>query len=242
VSKLLRIGEVARAAGLTVRTLHHYDEIGLLTPSHRTAAGYRLYDGRDVVRLQQIVSLRQLGLTLDEIRDFLARPDASAKRVVTLHLSRLREQLERQHALVRRLETLEARLGAAEDVSVDEFLFTIEAITMYEKYFTPEQRERLAERERAVGRERIEQVQQEWPALIARVREEMAKGTDPGDPIVAQLAAQWMALVEEFTGGDAGLARSVGRLYQEEPAARQYTGLDAEIMDYIARARAASAG
>ncbi len=238
--KPLRVGELAKRTGLTVRTLHHYDGIGLLSPSHRTAAGYRLYDAKDVVRLQQIVSLRQLGLSLEEIREFLARPGTSAKQVVTLHRGVERQQLERQQSLVRRLEALEERLGAAEAVSVDEFLFAIEAITMYEKYFTPEQREQLAERGRAVGQERIQQVQQEWPALIARLREEMAKGTDPADPVVAQLATRWLALVEEFTGGDAGLARSVGRLYQEEPAMRQSTGIDAEIMDYIARARAAS--
>jgi MerR family transcriptional regulator, thiopeptide resistance regulator len=62
-----RIGEVAAATGLTVRTLHHYDEIGLLRPSARSDAGYRLYSDGDVRRLYRIVAFRRLGLALDEI-------------------------------------------------------------------------------------------------------------------------------------------------------------------------------
>src|SRR3569623_379879 len=66
-----RIGEVAAATGLTVRTLHHYDEIGLLAPSGRTEAGYRLYSDGDVRRLYRIVALRRLGLALGEIAPLL---------------------------------------------------------------------------------------------------------------------------------------------------------------------------
>ncbi|MEA2488332.1 MAG: hypothetical protein QOH21_124, partial [Acidobacteriota bacterium] len=56
-----KIGELAKRTGVSVRTLHHYDEIGLLTPSHRTESGHRLYGREEVIRLQQIVSLRQVG-------------------------------------------------------------------------------------------------------------------------------------------------------------------------------------
>ena len=61
------VGELARLTGITVRALHHYDEIGLVVPSQRTAAGYRLYDDADVIRLQQVLLFRELGLPLDEI-------------------------------------------------------------------------------------------------------------------------------------------------------------------------------
>ncbi len=63
--RLLRIGELARRTGLSVRALHHYDAIGLLVPSARTDAGHRRYTAEDVARLQQIASLRALGLPLD---------------------------------------------------------------------------------------------------------------------------------------------------------------------------------
>ncbi len=61
------VGELARLTGVTVRALHHYDERGLLPPSARTSAGYRLYDDRDVLRLQQILLFRELGMPLEDI-------------------------------------------------------------------------------------------------------------------------------------------------------------------------------
>ncbi|MGC5020284.1 MerR family transcriptional regulator [Micromonospora sp. DT47] len=70
------VGQVAKAARVTVRTLHHYDEIGLLSPSGRTAAGYRRYDDADLERLQHIRYYRELGFPLDEIAAILDDPGA----------------------------------------------------------------------------------------------------------------------------------------------------------------------
>ena len=108
---------------------------------------------------------------------------------------------------------------------------------MFEKHFSKEQLNQLEERRKAVGEARIREVEAEWPRLIAAVREEMQAGTDPKDPRVQELAARWQALVEEFTGGDAGIARGVASVYRHEPQARQKTGLDAEIMEYVRRAQ-----
>ena len=73
----LKVGELAKRTGLTIRTLHHYDEIGLLKPSGHTESGHRLYTADDIARLQQVISLRQLGFSLEEVRDCLDRPDFS---------------------------------------------------------------------------------------------------------------------------------------------------------------------
>ena len=100
----LKVGELARRTGLTIRTLHHYDEIGLLRPSLHTEAGHRLYTADDVARLQQVVSLRQLGFSLEQVRDCLDRPGFSPVEVIRLHLARLREQIELQRQLGERLE------------------------------------------------------------------------------------------------------------------------------------------
>lgn len=76
-SPAMKVGELAKKTGVSVRTLHYYDEIGLLEPSCHTEAGYRLYTTSDIVRLQQIKSLQQLGFSLEEIRECLERPDFS---------------------------------------------------------------------------------------------------------------------------------------------------------------------
>ncbi len=70
----MTVGEVARRAGLTVRTLHHYDEIGLVVPERRTEAGYRLYGHREVERLQEVLFFRELGFGLDAIKEIVDRP------------------------------------------------------------------------------------------------------------------------------------------------------------------------
>ena len=238
--RLWKVGELAKQTGLTVRALHHYDEIGLLTPSRRSASGYRLYDGDDIARLLQILSLRQLGFSLDEIRESLAKPELSLPRVLELHIARLRDGIELQRRLCSRLETVAARLRSSEVVSVEDFLATMEAMNMFEKYYTQEQLQQLEERRKTLGEERIREVEQEWPRLIAEVRAEMDKGTDPASETMQRLSRRWMELVHEFTGGDPGITRSLGNLYQGEPSAQQQTGLDPGVFAYVQQAVAAS--
>ena len=121
----MKVGELARRTGLTVRTLHHYDEIGLLKPSLHTGAGHRLYTAIDVARLQQVLSLRQLGFSLDEIREFLQRPEFAPLKVIDLHLARLHEQIELQRQLKDRLELVANHLRMVGEVSTEEFFRTV---------------------------------------------------------------------------------------------------------------------
>ena len=230
---MLKVGQLARRTGLTVRTLHHWDEIGLLRPSHRTASGHRLYDDGDVVRLQRIVSLRQLDLPLDQIAACLARPEYSLVRIMGLHLERLRAQAERTRSLCARLEAMLQRMESAEAVSVDEMLTTIEAMTMYEKYYTKEQLDFLARRREEVGEARIAEVQEEWPRLIAEVRAARDAGRPAADPEVRALARRWKALIDEFTGGDAGILASLKAMYRDEPAARTRSNADDDLRAYV---------
>ncbi|WP_061289989.1 MerR family transcriptional regulator [Herbidospora cretacea] len=104
------VGQVAAFAGVTVRTLHHYDEIGLLSPSERTAAGYRRYAEPDLDRLQQVLFYRELGFPLEEITAILDDPGADA----ATHLRRQRELLRRRIARLESLaEAVETALEAA---------------------------------------------------------------------------------------------------------------------------------
>jgi len=231
-----KVGELAKRTGLTVRTLHHYDAIGLLRPSLRTAADHRLYAEADIARLQQIQSLRQLGFSLDEIRDALDRRGLSRQQVLELHLSRLRDQIELQQRLYRRLAAIAGCLAAAEEVSVAELTQAMEEMKMYEKYFTPQQMDELQQRGREVGPERIREVEAEWPRLIAEVRAEMEKGSDPSEPQVQELARRWMGLVREFSGGSPGVEKSVATMYRQEPGAMQKSGLDSGVFEYVNRA------
>jgi DNA-binding transcriptional MerR regulator len=100
----VNVGEVAALAGVTVRTLHHYDRIGLLSPSGRTTAGYRQYSPADLDRLHQVLLYRELGFPLEEVATLLDDPSADAA-----------EHLRRQHRLLLdRLERTSAMVAAVE--------------------------------------------------------------------------------------------------------------------------------
>jgi DNA-binding transcriptional MerR regulator len=212
----LKIGELAKRTGLTVRTLHHYDEIGLLKPSLHSEAGHRLYTAGDVARLQQVLSARRLGFSLEEIRECLDRPGFSPLEVIRLHVECLRRQIELERSLCERLERLAEHFGPAGEVSADEFLRTIAEMVMIENYYTPEQMEYLKKRREEIGEERMNQAPQDWADLLAEFRAEMERGTDPSDPKVQELARRHRALIAEFTGGDAGIEQSLRRLWKEQ--------------------------
>ncbi|MFF4222256.1 MerR family transcriptional regulator [Streptomyces abikoensis] len=93
------VGQVAAFAGVTVRTLHHYDKAGLLSPSERSPAGYRLYGDADLARLQQILFYRELGFSLDEIATILEDPQANALEQLRARQRRLGEEIERLRRL-----------------------------------------------------------------------------------------------------------------------------------------------
>src|SRR5262245_11755936 len=214
----LKVGELARRTGLTIRTLHHYDGIGLVRPSLHTEAGHRLYTAADVARLQQVLSLRQLGFSLEEVRDCLQRPDFSPLEVIRLHVARLREQIELQRGLCERLEALAAYFRTAGEVSADDFLRAIEVMTMIENYYTPEQLESLRKRREeaaAAGVDIAKQGTADWGQLLEQYRVEMEKGTDPADPKLQELEKRRQALVNAFTGGDKGIEQNLKRLWAE---------------------------
>jgi DNA-binding transcriptional MerR regulator len=236
----MRVGELARQAGISVRALRHYHEIGLLVPSLRTPSGHRLYTRRNVIRLQQIMSLRKLGFSLEEIGQCLKGRRFSPRRVIGLHIAHLRKQMERQRRLCARLEALEKRFRSSKEIPVGEFIEIIKEMAMIERYFSQDQLRQLEERRRTIPAERIRAVEQEWPELIEQVRAEMAKGTDPTSKPVRALAERWMSLVAEFSGGDAGIEKSLGTMYRKEPGTAARYGLDREIFEYIKTAAAAN--
>ncbi len=236
-----KIGELAHRTGLSVRMLRHYDEIGLCRPTKRSAAGYRLYSEADLHRLQQVVSLRQLGLSLEEVRICLDGRQLSAEQVIELQLERLNAMIARQQKLRSRLVAILERLRMSENISPDDLIQLIEETTMFEKYYTPEQLDELRQRADDLGPEGMQKAQEDWTTLIEEVRIEMEKGTDPAEERVLELARRWNGLIAAFTGGNPEIRNSLDRLWEEqrnELSSRHGPGLDPRMMEYIGQARA----
>jgi DNA-binding transcriptional MerR regulator len=228
-----KIGELARRTGLTVRTLHHYDEIGLLSPAERSDGGHRVYDEAAVQRLYRIVSLRSLGFPLDAIAQVLDSERFEPREAVDDHLRRLEEQVAQEQRLVATLRTLRDRLDA------DDFLIAIEELTMYHRYYSPEQLEQLEQRRQEFGDDAIRAVEREWGEIFATLRAEMEAGTDPADPKLEPLAERGRELVAMFTGGDPGIKASLNQMWANEDPEKVSRGMvDAELMAYYGKVQA----
>jgi DNA-binding transcriptional MerR regulator len=233
-----RIGELAQHAGVTVRALHHYDELGLLTPSERSQGGHRLYAAADVQRLYRLLALRGLGLPLEEIGPLLEREGAVAE-TVRRHLARVEHQMDTLGGLRSKLTRLLDALDGGDESSA-QFLEALEAMSMFEKYYTPEQLEQLAERKAELGDDAITAGEDAWRALFAELREHRLNGTDPADPAVQELSRRAGELVKMFTGGDPAIEASLQRMYETEGPERASRGMaDAEDLAYLEAARQA---
>ena len=127
---LLKVGDLAKRCGLSVRMLHHYDTIGLLTPSARSDSGYRLYDKADVARLHQIQALRRFGMSLADVGAFLANPDIPLTTIVERQIAMLDQQITQASVLRDRLSRLHGQLVRQEEPELTEWLTTLEWMTM----------------------------------------------------------------------------------------------------------------
>jgi DNA-binding transcriptional MerR regulator len=237
-STSFKVGDLARQAGVSVRTLHHYEEIGLLVPSGRTDAGHRRYARSDVARLARIQALTALGFSLEQVRTCLDDEAWSPLRLVATHLARAREAFEEQRALCERLQRLHDTLRAGGD-DVEHFIETVEVMTMIDRYYTPEQRAQLAARAEDLKDEK-EAVEAAWQAMFAEVKALMERGAAPADPDAQALAQRWKALTQRtvagFTGGDPGIKASLDRVYKEQPVQNIHPSFDPSVFAFMKQA------
>lgn len=125
-----RIGAVADLTGLTVRALHHYDKLGLLTPAGRTAAGHRLYSEADVARLYRIGLMRRLGFPLEQIGEVLDSPEWQLRNAVQRHMDDTTRRVEVALSLRARLSGVSVALARHEAPSADQLFAILEEMTM----------------------------------------------------------------------------------------------------------------
>jgi DNA-binding transcriptional MerR regulator len=225
---LLKVGELARHTGLTVRTLHHYDAIGLLAPSARSDAGYRLYNAADIGRLHAIQALRLLGLPLAEIGGLLDAEGGSLPTIIQRQIASLDQQIAQATALRERLGLLEQRLAEGAQPDMKDWLATLEQMTTYGRYFSPAEIKSLMANWNAVAGQ--------WPPLIAEVAALMARGVPSDAPELQPLASRWMNLMGQWMDGNHDLIVRWGEMYRREPVARRDDGPPAELIDYIGEA------
>jgi len=237
-----KVGELAGTTGLTVRTLHHFDEIGLLRPAERSEAGHRLYTASDVRRLYRILALRQLGMPLSEVGSSLDGDVGDLEVAVRGQLEQLEQHIRAHRQLHRRLVALLVAIREAREPSIDELIAVMEAM-MQASYFTPDQLARLKDRHREAGDEGFARWQQRWAELAEEVAAHIEAGRDPADAAVQETARRWTDLMDHMTGGDRGILSSMyAALDGKGPEAATRGVVSAEVWDYIKRAFAVGFG
>lgn len=225
---LLKVGELAKRAGLTVRTLHHYDQIGLLHPSARSDSGYRLYHQGDVARLHGIQALRGLGLPLDEIARLLDGGGADLPLIVERQLTALQHQIQQANALRQRLELMQQKFASGREPELDDWLSSLQLMTTCDSYFSP------AEMKQIFGN--WPAVEADWQQLVADVHALMATGVGADDALVQPLAQRWMNLMHEWMRGDFDLMERWGKMYFAEPGLQAGAGPNLTMVSFIDQA------
>jgi MerR family transcriptional regulator, thiopeptide resistance regulator len=244
---LYRINEFAELAGVTVRALHHYDRLGLLKPTARTGTKYRLYSDSDLVRLEQIVVLKFLGMSLKEIGSVIDREASVA------------DALERQQRVLadkrRQLDyamntIAQAGISLKSHGRPDWKLFRqiIQEIEMQNttdwsrKYYSDEAKAKIEERRALWNPELQAQVTKDWNQLFADVQASLDE--DPSSEKAQQLAARWKTLLAGFTGGDPEIQKGLNMMYADRdnwPAAeKERVEIKPEIWGFIQKAFAAA--
>ncbi|SDI12797.1 MerR family transcriptional regulator [Nonomuraea jiangxiensis] len=237
-----KIGELAAATGLTVRTLRHFHQIGLLCPSERSAAGHRLYTGDDVRRLYRILALRELRVSLGEIADALDGDGGDLRSVLVRQLDQVERQVALHSTLRRRLRSLDGSLSRAREPSIDQLIDAMEA-TMQAKNFTDEQFARLRQRHEQAGEEGFARWRQRMAELADRLAGHAERATDPADPEVQELAREWSETVVEMTGDDRSVLSALyAKIDRQGPETATKGVLTTPAWDYLRRAFAVGFG
>jgi DNA-binding transcriptional MerR regulator len=218
------VGELSRLTGVTVRALHHYDEIGLVRPSQRSAAGYRYYDDRDVLRLQQVLVFRELGVPLDEIGVAI---DQAADRATLLrkHRGALIEKRARIDAM---LTAVDAALGALEkgntmqpvDVKrmFEGFNHDDHADEARDRWGNTEAYKESARRTKQYGQPEWDAIRRESEAIHARLAELMQQGAAPSDPAVQAAVEDHRAHIDRwFYPCSRTMHHGLGEMYIADP-------------------------
>ena len=215
--------DFARLAGVTVRTLHHYDRIGLLKPSGYTGAGYRLYRKQDLIRLQQIVTLKFIGFSLNQIKNLLNNNSFDLTVALNQQREIIAEKRKQLDLAISAIEKAQTLLATNDEPDWEAFKQIIEVINMQnnmewtKKYYSEEAKQKIAERAAAIPTEVIEQGQRDWATLIREVETAVSDGVDPKSEQAAGLATRWSELIKAFTGGDREIQAGLNQMYSDQP-------------------------
>lgn len=206
------IGELAKDMDVSVRTLQYYDKEGLLTPSAKTQGGRRIYTAKDKVKLHQILSMKYLGFSLEEIKKNFMTLDTPEDVINALdrQASAVREQLEELSGALDAIEKLRAEVARMRTVDFEKYADIVTLLRLNNKHYWVlrafDEKLNTHIRNRFENdSEKGEEILKLYMALCEKTAELQKTGKDPAGEEGQTVAAQWWSMVMDFTGGDMNL-------------------------------------
>ena len=215
----MRISEVAKLTGITVRTLHYYDEIGLLKPSEITEAGYRLYSREDLEILQQILFFRELDFPLSQIKEIMNNPNYDKEEALKKQKELLIQQRQRIEGLIK---LIEKRIEGDNNISFKEFdMNEIEenkkkyAKEVKERWGTSKAYEESEKKTSSYNKEKWGDINQETSEIFKGFAE--LRNSDPGSEEVQELVRRWQKYItDNFYTCTNEILSGLGLMYVED--------------------------
>lgn len=215
----MRISEVAKLTGITVRTLHYYDEIGLLKPSEITEAGYRLYSREDLEILQQILFFRELDFPLSQIKEIMNNPNYDKEEALKKQKELLIQQRQRIEGLIK---LIEKRIEGDNNMSFKEFdMNEIEenkkkyAKEVKERWGTSKAYEESEKKTSSYNKEKWGDINQETSEIFKGFAE--LRNSDPGSEEVQELVRRWQKYItDNFYTCTNEILSGLGLMYVED--------------------------
>lgn len=240
--KYYRINEVVKLTAISVRTLHYYDEIKLLTPSHRTTSGQRLYSQDDLFKLQQIVTFKFMGFSLVKIQKLLQEPTFNMSESLKEQASILAEQVLQIEKASKLTRYLSDRISLKQSIDWEILIKIIETFQSnevnrhkwYEKFLIKEELCELQKIFEHYTDDFWEDYHQRWHQMFDEVKKHLH--TDPGSGIGIYLAQKWLKLVDEIYAGKPKLREKLWEGYKAGIIPQDQLSYDEEIVTYITQA------
>ena len=246
----MKVGEVARLVGISVRTLHHYDDIGLVVPSDRTPKGYRSYSAADVERLHRVLTYRELGFALDDIATLLDDPTVDAMAHLQRQRDLLDERIDRLHRMAAAVDKMmEAKKMGIQltpdeqrEVFGDDWLGDEYAGEAEERWGDTEAWKQSQERTARVTKEDWKRIKAESDALDADFAQALTAGVSAESEEAAALAERHRASIERHYDCGYELHVCLGEMYiADERFTKHYDDRAPGLARYIRDAIVANA-
>lgn len=243
---MYRVGELSEKTGVTVKTLHYYEQLGLLSPGRQPHSGYRMYTSSDILRLQEISVLKEMGFSLSAIKDILDQHSRNTTQgtkedvwrdAISDQIKSLREEQLRLFRIEQLLQGSLYSLEMNDEVKLDDMMRFIKELQSVRpedhqkwrsKYFTPEEIDKLP------SSNLEDPINQEWAKLLKVIRSHVHEPADAPASLV--LAEQIIRIADQLFQGDEVLTEKYWeKIRPAEGKAPNVYGLDAETMAYIDR-------